>query len=436
MMSDCQRPIVCGTDFSSPAAKAADVAAAMALRLDTSLLLVHGVDEYGEIPTTYWAGMIEALGTQLHVEAGRVRRSGAKVEEIVAGGAPEDGVASRAERANARFIVVGASGHGTLSRWTIGSVSERIAESAWVPTIVLHDAARMEDWARGGKPLRVFVGADFSAHSEVAMNWAGQLREIGPCEFTVGFVDQHEEERSVQPERAMEGTPLHPEWEDMLKFNLRERALNYFPKDTLNVRVLATTGRVDSRLLEMASEAGADLIVIGTHQWHGLSRLRHPSVSRRILHAARTSVALVPAQHTWSASDGCVSPAHRVLVATDLSPHEAAVIPHAFSSLQPGGTVWLLHVALRPDEKKARLTQLRSSIPDEVIQQGYKVETEVVVDVDPVKTICAAAERLDVDLVCIGSLAPCKRTGALGLTTLGILAHCSRPVLVVPRQPS
>lgn len=431
-----QRPIVCGTDFSSPAAKAADVAAAMALRLDTPLLLVHGIDEHGELPTAYWAGMAEALRGRLHEEAGRVRRTGAKVEEILAASAPEDGVAIRAERVNARFIVLGASGYGALLRWGVGSVSERIAESAWVPTLVLHDAARIEDWARGGKPLRVFVGADFTGHSEVAMSWAGQLREIGPCEFTVGFVDQHAAERAVKSEQAMEGTPLHPEWEDMLKFDLRERALNHFPKDALQVRVLPTTGRVDNRLLEMAAEAGADLIVIGTHQWHGLSRLRHQSVSRRILHAARTSVALVPFQHAVSASDGCASQAHRVLVATDLSPHGASAIPHAFSSLQPGGTAWLLHVAISDDEKGARLKQLQNLIPGDAIQHGFKVETEVVVDPDPVKTICAAAERLDVDLICVGSRAPCKRTAALGLTALGVLTHSTRPVLVVPQQTS
>jgi nucleotide-binding universal stress UspA family protein len=40
-----QRPIVCGTDFSATAAEAVDIAAAMARRLGTKLVLVH-VDEF------------------------------------------------------------------------------------------------------------------------------------------------------------------------------------------------------------------------------------------------------------------------------------------------------------------------------------------------------------------------------------------------------
>ena len=43
-----QRPIVCGTDFSTQAMEAANVASAMATRLCAPLLLVHGVDQRGD----------------------------------------------------------------------------------------------------------------------------------------------------------------------------------------------------------------------------------------------------------------------------------------------------------------------------------------------------------------------------------------------------
>ncbi|MDR3402285.1 MAG: universal stress protein [Chthoniobacter sp.] len=429
-----QRPILCGTDFSEAAAKAANVAAAMAVRLDAPLVLVHGVDEHGEMPASYWPAMMEALRSQLHDEAGRLRRTGARVEEVMAGGAPDDGVANTAERADARFIVVGSTGHGALARWTLGSVSEHIAESAWVPTLVLQETTRLEDWARGGKPLRVFVGADFTPNSEAALSWAAGLREIGPCEFTVGFVDLLAAQRAEQVARGGEGTPLAPEMHEMLKYDLRERVSSYFQKEAVHVRVLPTSGRADTHLLDMAAEAGAELIVIGTHQWHGLNRLRHSSVSRRILHAARTNVACVPAHHVVSAFSPCFSKAHRVLVATDLSTHDGSAILYAFSALQLGGTVWLLHVAGASDNQAAKLAELRQLIPAEAVAQGFKVEVEVVTDTDPAKAICDAADRLDVDLLCIGSRGPCKRTAALGDTTLAVLTRSTRPVLVVPQN--
>jgi hypothetical protein len=97
-------PIVCRTDFSEAAAKAANVATAMAMRLGAPSKVVHGIDEQGEIPARYWPPMMEAPRSQLHAEAGRVRRSGAQVEEVMAGGTPEDGVATTAERVGTRVL--------------------------------------------------------------------------------------------------------------------------------------------------------------------------------------------------------------------------------------------------------------------------------------------------------------------------------------------
>jgi nucleotide-binding universal stress UspA family protein len=237
---------------------------------------------------------------QLREEAARLRGLGARVEETIADGVPDYGVARCAERENAWLIVLAASGHGAVARWMLGSVSERIAESAVVPTLVLREANRLADWACGGKPLQVFVGADFTPNSDAAMSFAAELREVGPCEFTVGYVDRLAEERAEAVLHAPPDTPRVPEMQEMLQHDLRERAARYFPKQPVHIRVVPATGSVEAHLLALAEEAEADLIVVGPHQWHGLSRLRHPSISRRILHAARISVACVPARPSSS----------------------------------------------------------------------------------------------------------------------------------------
>ncbi len=45
MKQTSQRPILCATDFSESATKAADVAAVMPMRLDAPPLLAHGIIE-------------------------------------------------------------------------------------------------------------------------------------------------------------------------------------------------------------------------------------------------------------------------------------------------------------------------------------------------------------------------------------------------------
>ncbi|HEY5895588.1 MAG TPA: universal stress protein [Chthoniobacterales bacterium] len=429
-----QRPIVCGTDFSEPAKQAANVAAALAIRLDAPLMLVHGVDERGEIPPLYWPSLMDAARTQLIEEAARLRHLGVRVQEALAGGAPDDGVASRAELVDARFIMLAAAGHGKLARWMIGGVSERIAESAWVPTLVLREGAGLEDWARGTKPLRVFVAADFTTNSDAAMSWASELCQIGPCDFTVGYVDSFAKERGEAAMNVFPDTPPPPEMQEMLMHDLRLRAASYFPEQTTHIRVLPASGRVDSHLLELAEEASAELIVVGTHQWHGLSRLRHRSISRRILHAARVSVACVPA-HRAAAASAPLANVRRILVAIDLSTRGSRVLPQAFSLVRPGDTVLLLHVVKSWEPKEPQLERLRALIPSDSAESGFQVNVEVVEGIDVSGAICDAAERLDASLICVGSHGPFSNpVTAVGSTSIGVTARSKRPVLVVPNQ--
>jgi len=437
MNASTARPVICGTDFSEPAAQAANVAAALAKRLRAPLLLVHGIDERGEIPAHHWPRLIAEDRPRLTSEADRLRASGANVEERLVGGVPEDGVARCAEKADAQMIVVAASGNGAVGRWLMGSISERIAETAWVPTLVVREAAVLEAWLRDECPLQIFVGADFTPTSEAALRWVQELTKIAPCEVTVGYVDRAADERGAEAMRLPPGAPRAPEMQEMLSHDLREKARALYGQHELHVHVLPAADRVDLRLLELAREAKADLIVIGTHQWHGLSRLRHTSVSRRILHGAKVNVACVPAHALAHGAHASIPKVRRVLAATALSTHGGQAVPHAFSILAPGGEVRLVHV-IEPGAPRDRcLARLRGVIPAEAIQLGIHTEVDVIESHDAAAGICEAADRFDADLVCIGSHGHSGLlAAAMGSVAQAVIARSRRPVLVVRRPCS
>ena len=257
MKSQDVRPIVCGTDFSRTAEQAANVAADLAARLGTTLLLVHGVDERGEFPQVYGPRFAEAR-PHLDKEEARLRRLGADVRGDVTIGVLDGGVARFAERADARLIVVGASGTGMLKRMIgTGSVAERIAETAWVPTLVVQDAAPFSSWFGRERALQIFVGADFSPVSEAVLRFVRELSEVEACKITVGFVDLHATERGEQALHLSPNAPPAPEMQQMLTHDLREKTWTILGKHDVHVHVLPAPGRVDQRLLELASEAGA-----------------------------------------------------------------------------------------------------------------------------------------------------------------------------------
>ncbi len=130
MNTNDPRPILCGTDFSESATEAVRAAAALAQRFHEPLILAHSVDERGEFPEHLRPRLMNEDRPRLAAEAERLRKLGLTFEEKLLGGAPDDGVASFAGKANARLVVVAASGTGALGRLVLGSVAERIAETS------------------------------------------------------------------------------------------------------------------------------------------------------------------------------------------------------------------------------------------------------------------------------------------------------------------
>jgi nucleotide-binding universal stress UspA family protein len=427
------RPIFCGTDFSEPAQHAANAAAALAKRIGTPLVLIHGADERGEIPRQYWPALIDEQRPHLVAEAARLRAVGAEVQEKFTGGVPEEGVAKDAEQAQARLIVLGSGGKGTFDRWVLGSAAERIAETAAVPTLVVRDAVPLEAWAGGERPLKVFVGADFTPSSDAALRWVAELRQLGPCEITLGFVDRAPEEHGqLAVYDAFDLTEESPEARTTNESDLRTKAKHYLGVEPGLLRVIPGSKQIDAHLLQLALEDGAELIVVGTHQWRGARRLRHGSVSRRILRNARTNVACIPSRGTAAGGNTHIAEVRRVLVATDLSAHGGRAIPHAYSVLGAGGAICLVHIAKPGEAREPILAQLRGMVTACGATDNFQTEVNVIENRDAAAGICEAADRFDADLICIGSHG---RTGllsvALGSVAQAVISQSSRPVLVV-----
>jgi nucleotide-binding universal stress UspA family protein len=425
------KPILCGTDFSESAAQAATVADALAHRLGAPLILARSADERGEFPEHLRTRLVNDDRPRLAEQAERLRGLGLTFEEKLLRGVPDDGVAAFAAKAGARLVAVGASGTGSLwnARWLLGNVAEKIAETSPVPTLVVRAPEPFLDWARDGRSLKVFVAVDFTATSEAALRWLAEWRQIGPCEITLGYVHRLSEPRGDiamfdGPEMAV----LKAETREELERDLRAKAVRLLGEAPA-IRVVPGTARVDAHLIQLATEAGADLLVLGVHQWHGLQRVWHGSISRRILHHAPMSVACVPVAPREA---GTIPTFDRVLVATDFSERAGHAIPYAYAALPREGAVCLVH-AIKPGAAKGEAeAQLRALIPAESEERGVATEVRIVESADAAKAICEAAERFGADLVCIGSHGRSGLAAAvMGSVAQAVIAQSLRPVLVV-----
>ena len=280
---------------------------------------------------------------------------------------------------------------------------------------------------------------------------------IGPCEIVVLQVDWPLGEK-MRLGVTGPGTMVAnlPEVQAILVRDLQAKVTSVLGEKGVRVRVEASLGRPDFRLIEIAREEQADLVVTGTHQWHGWSRLWHASTSRGLLHYAPMSVLVVPAK--TGPAEKPIPPVRRVLVTTDFSELGNQAIPHAYSVLHSGGTVRLLHVqapasptnpamgeirrgqrpSSRPSLQKVETVerQLRALIPAEAEAGGISSEVEVIEHREPATAICQAAERYGADMICLGSHGRSGLSKAvLGSVAQAVMTRSPRPVLVI-RPPA
>jgi nucleotide-binding universal stress UspA family protein len=261
------------------ASEAADVAAALARRLGTKLILIHVAEFYGmaEVDPSLFEAALSGKRGALEREAKRLRDAGTQVEIKLLSGSIFDELVTSATEANARTVVVGAVGRSLSQRLLLGSVAERTAENSPIATLVVRPGSAFVSWLRGEHVLKILVGYDFSVTSDAALAWVRELHAIGRSETTVLHV-------AATPNEAAKS----------LERELSQRVGSSLPVDQVHVEIQSTWGSPEGALFEAAQTQRPDLIVVGTHQRHGLSRLRFGSVSRAVLRHARVSVAVVP----------------------------------------------------------------------------------------------------------------------------------------------
>src|SRR5215475_2311807 len=295
------RPIVCGTDFSAVATEAVDIAAAIARRLETSLVLIHVDELLGALtsnPVLLEAAILQRRG-DLHDDANRLRNLGTRVKEKLLSGSAFDQLVTAATQSKARLIVVGAVGHGLARRLLVGSVAERTAEASPVPTLVARPKSTLAAWIDGKHVLKILVGYDFSAASDAALGWVNELSKIGKLETTVLYTNwPPDEARRLGYEGPLPLAANPEEIQKNLERDLKKRIAIFVSKQKVTAMVEPGWGTPEGYLFEMASRQKIDLMVVGTHQRRGLGRVLLGSVSRAVLHHAKMSVAVVPPAKT------------------------------------------------------------------------------------------------------------------------------------------
>jgi nucleotide-binding universal stress UspA family protein len=197
----------------------------------------------------------------------------------------------------------------------------------------------------------------------------------------------------------------------------------------IQVHSVVETGVIYERILRTALDHHADLIVLGTKAGAKVGRAALGTVARHLLASAHCPILTVPP----AADVGVEDAGHwrNVLVATDFSTASLAALNYAQQLVR--GQLVVVHANADSSSKNRarRLELLRYLAPFDAAHTA-PVE-HIIATSEPGHAIVKEAERLNADLVILGS--PTAKLSDEDLptsTVLQVVSNASCPVLCVP----
>lgn len=133
----------------------------------------------------------------------------------------------------------------------------------------------------------MLIGVDGTPESDRALERAAELARALGASATVASVAPyyHGYGRGVGVVDPADSPERHREYVEEARARLAQMSVD--------ADVVERIGEPARTLAEIADDVGADLIVVGTHEYGGIGRLLHGSVSEAVSHKAHVDVLIV-----------------------------------------------------------------------------------------------------------------------------------------------
>ncbi|MHB0867254.1 MAG: universal stress protein [Thermoleophilia bacterium] len=199
---------------------------------------------------------------------------GTDIEYLVVQGEPHEVIADVAREREADLIVMGTYGRRGLRRMIMGSVTSGVILNS--PCDVLVVKKPCEECT--GHYRQILIPYDGSQPSRRAIERVDSITNIDEISITMLYVIPRYEEMvgffrtdSIRRSIQEEATKIVLEGEQLAA------------SKGLNVNTVIEEGRAADKIVESARELGSDLIVLGSHGWHGVDKTILGSTAERVI---------------------------------------------------------------------------------------------------------------------------------------------------------
>jgi len=269
------RNIFCATDFSEFADVVLAYGVAMAKRFDANLYICHVVDlptvsAYGEAvfdPIEYQQRFMESARQEIDRLLGD---AGVMYQPLITIGNTTEEIARLANEYIADLVITATHGRAGLKRFFLGSVTERLMRTLPCPLLVLRGSEEFAEQSASEQfPFkRILVGCDFSADSDMALDYSLSMAQEFESELHLVHV--------VEPSGYKDLFKLSQESGEKFKEDLygmiKEKLNSLVPTEALAWIKLKTNllvGKPYAELIRYAEINDIDMISLGI-RGHGM----------------------------------------------------------------------------------------------------------------------------------------------------------------------
>jgi nucleotide-binding universal stress UspA family protein len=256
------RNILFATDFSFAANVAIPYAAAMVKWYGAKLHILH-VRPPVVNPTTppaTWPPLEEAARAEADQQTRDLltRFAGIQPEILIKEGDLWSNLASEVEQRNIDLIVIGTRGRSGIPKLLLGSSAEEIFRRAACPVLTIGPHIQLKQ-IRSAEFTHILFPTDFSPESTAAAPYAISLaKEHGGYLTLLHVIPEPKVADLVDSSKAIASA------EGLLHNLISDDEFCCVPE------CVVETGIVAQKILEVAARCGADLIVLGVRQPHGV----------------------------------------------------------------------------------------------------------------------------------------------------------------------
>jgi len=286
--------ILCPIDFSQPSVLAYQYAQSVGRHFKAPVLLQHVIDWQTpaypclDVPAAYeeTRGTLRAHAVQQLQEFAKSHTyQCVQTECVVQDGAVTDSILGLAEEKAVNLIVMGTHGWRGFDHLALGSVTGKVLRKARCPVLAVrkpaHDFANLAGVPELAEIQRILYCTDFSEHSEQAWDHAVPLAAEYHAELTLLHVLE-----DIPSSSDIEG-------ETAKALERLEEQIPSWVRENVVTKPVVRIGKAYQQIIQLASEAQTDLVIVGVRGRHALDLPVFGSTTYRVVQSGPCPVLVV-----------------------------------------------------------------------------------------------------------------------------------------------